>query len=169
MKIQLSKTQWEHIGRTAGWLQRKASMTATVKYEITYLGDPWDAMVNIVVTKVGNNGIGPYEFWGSRGFDKGSNFVEGFEIEDIEIPGLDLPEEEKLMIIETKAFLVHVKKLICLKLCLNWAMSRQHFADMIMITIMEDSSMALNLYLEGKLDMEDMDLLISKEERGSLN
>lgn len=100
MKIQLSKTQWEHIGRTAGWLQRKASMTATVKYEITYLGDPWDAMVNIVVTKVGNNGIGPYEFWGSRGFDKGSNFVEGFEIEDIEIPGLDLPEEEKLMIIE---------------------------------------------------------------------
>ncbi len=98
-KITMSKAEWLNIGKQAGWISRKASMTATVNYEIVYLGDPWDATVSIVVTKVGNDGIGPYEFWGARGFDKGSNYVEEFEIENIEIPGLELSAEDEARII----------------------------------------------------------------------
>jgi len=29
---------------------------------------------------IGNNGIGPYEFWGAKGFDKGQDYVEEFVI-----------------------------------------------------------------------------------------
>jgi hypothetical protein len=30
--------------------------------------------------EVGNDGIGPYEFWGQRGVDRGHDFVEEFDI-----------------------------------------------------------------------------------------
>jgi hypothetical protein len=34
-------------------------------------------------TGIGNDGIGPYEFWGSRGFDAGRDYVEDYEISEL--------------------------------------------------------------------------------------
>lgn len=98
-KITMSKAEWVHIGKAAKWFVRTANLNTTINYEITYLGEPWDATVHIEVTSVGNDGIGSYEFWGARGYDKGSNYVEEFDISDIDIPGLELSAEDEARII----------------------------------------------------------------------
>lgn len=35
------------------------------------------------ITTIGNDGIGPYECHGRRGFDKGHDYVEEFEVENL--------------------------------------------------------------------------------------
>ncbi len=35
------------------------------------------------ILEIGNDGIGPYEFWGSVGYDKGTVFVESFSIDHL--------------------------------------------------------------------------------------
>lgn len=49
-----------------------------VTLEVTCGGIDWQVMA--IATSIGNSGIGPYEFWGSPGFDKGRDYVEDYEI-----------------------------------------------------------------------------------------
>jgi hypothetical protein len=50
--------------------------------------------------KIGNDGIGGYEFWGFKGTDKGTDFVEEYEIGNLKIyvqqDGKELHIREKL-------------------------------------------------------------------------
>jgi hypothetical protein len=46
---------------------------------------------------IGNSGIGSYEFWGHKGSDKGTDFVEDFEISGLRI--FD-PETDKEIAVE---------------------------------------------------------------------
>lgn len=45
--------------------------------------------------EVGNDGIGSYEFWGFRGFDRGHDYVEGFTAHNVRVfdyeTGLEIP------------------------------------------------------------------------------
>jgi len=53
---------------------------------------------------VGNDGIGHYECHGARGFDRGHDFIEEFDIESILVDDKEIPfskeiyEDEKLMV-----------------------------------------------------------------------
>ena len=98
-KVTLSMKEWEDIGRTAGWLKRvKSSINypASVNYFLEVDGVPYELVVQIRITNIANDGIGNYEFWGARGFDRGRDYIEDFEIEDVEdISGRVLTPEEK--------------------------------------------------------------------------
>lgn len=82
MKIKLSQKQWENIGKKAGWLKNglpsvkegnKVSISIPFQKEETK--DPEDERYCSVCGakdpeyKIIDEGIGPYEFWGSRGND----------------------------------------------------------------------------------------------------
>jgi hypothetical protein len=42
------------------------------------------------VTSIGNSGIGAYEYWGAKGYDKGVDYIEEYEVEDIESTDEDI-------------------------------------------------------------------------------
>lgn len=46
----------------------------------------WEVEVTFQITdiKIENDGIGPYEYWGSMEYDHGSNYVEDFDIDIME-------------------------------------------------------------------------------------
>lgn len=43
---------------------------------------------------VGNDGIGPYEYWGCKGYDKGTDYIEDITITGIEIV-CNFPRKDK--------------------------------------------------------------------------
>jgi len=70
MKIILSKSQWEEIGKTAGWIKEAQAIPPIPQEE-----DPEDMRFcsecgkKDPEFKIVDMGIGSYEFWGSRGRD----------------------------------------------------------------------------------------------------
>jgi hypothetical protein len=88
-KLKLSKKEWERMGLQAGWIRLRASTvnyTDTVPTTVTLPdGNEYDVLVTVRVTNIGNNGIGSYEFWGTKGFDRGNDYVEDFEIESVKL------------------------------------------------------------------------------------
>ena len=47
-----------------------------------YQGIEYKIETEVNVT-IGNNGIGSYEYWGAKCFDRGTDYVEEFELEDL--------------------------------------------------------------------------------------
>jgi len=123
-QVKLSKSEWKSIGKEAGWLKTKISSVGyeeQVLYTIDASGlnlkldNPYfhnyykemlgelDLIVDITITKVGNDGIGSYEFWGSRGNDEGIDYIEDFEINSVR---LDVPrgsEQSPILSAENEA------------------------------------------------------------------
>jgi len=56
-------------------------------------GKKTEVLVHVDSSSVhwGNNGIGAYEYWGAKGFDKGTDYIEEFEVEE----AFDPDTEEK--------------------------------------------------------------------------
>jgi hypothetical protein len=52
----------------------------------TYISHPRSGSEHLVEITfnywIGNDGIGSYEFWGSKGFDAGHDYVEEFEVKE---------------------------------------------------------------------------------------
>ena len=48
---------------------------------LTIDGDEYD--IHARATSISNSGIGPYEFWGAKCYDKGRDYVEDYEIDEI--------------------------------------------------------------------------------------
>lgn len=71
MKIKLSKSQWERIGRVAGWMKEAQIIPQIPQVE----EDPENMRfcdncgAKDPEYKIMDVGIGSYEFWGSRGRD----------------------------------------------------------------------------------------------------
>ena len=53
--------------------------------ELIVDGRKVNAEVEAEITSWGNDGIGPYEFWGARGYDHGRDYVDEFEITDLTV------------------------------------------------------------------------------------
>jgi len=102
---------------TQSELRRKASHE--INYPVTIDGEEFEAIIEIDNISIGNDGIGAYEYWGARGFDKGHDYIEDFSIEDVTIPERPLtPEEEKAVILQlrqNKHFNRHVEETISIE------------------------------------------------------
>lgn len=53
----------------------------------------YDIVFEPTKIQISNSGIGGYEFWGYKGFDRGHEFVEDFDISNLEILDRDTGEE----------------------------------------------------------------------------
>lgn len=64
--------------------------------------------VTASIESIGNSGIGAYECHGYRGYDRGVDFVEEYEIDAIEVDGVDVPfSKAKTSKFQRLANLVH--------------------------------------------------------------
>lgn len=74
--------------------------------EIEIDGRPYE--VRTEVSEVSNDGIGPYEFWGAKCFDRGTDYVSGFKVTEIRIihPDGDTTEvfEDEFAALENKVY-----------------------------------------------------------------
>ena len=85
-KIKISRKEWNDIGKKAGWMRTaKINYPANLLYTIEIDGIELDLSVDVTITGIGNTGIGHYEFWGSKAFDKGEDYLEDFVIDDVTI------------------------------------------------------------------------------------
>jgi hypothetical protein len=64
-----------------------------MKFQRSYEIDETEYEVEFEVSKIeiGNDGIGSYEFWGQKGFDRGTDFVEEFKVENLQVKLADSP------------------------------------------------------------------------------
>jgi len=107
--IKISKSEWKAIGKTTGWM-RKAFQPSAIGHEqdimFTFDPDPNKLALNLIVTvkivSVNSTGVGPYEYWGAKHNDKGTNYVEDWEITDVKLDSNDqvLTLEQKKNIIQ---------------------------------------------------------------------
>jgi len=105
--VKISKSEWQSIGKTAGWISAEAtSLYTTINYPLTVKmktggGEvTYDISVSIEITEVVNEGKGPYEYWGDTGVDKGSDYIQDFEVKDVESnEGIEFSDETKQKII----------------------------------------------------------------------
>lgn len=54
-------------------------------YTINIGEDTIDINFTAEITSIGNSGIGSYEYWGSKGYDKGHDYIDEYDIEDLEL------------------------------------------------------------------------------------
>jgi hypothetical protein len=60
-----------------------------------------DYTLDVLITSIGNNGIGPYEYWGAKCYDHGIDYAEDWEIRRImDADGQPVPDEEAAPIID---------------------------------------------------------------------
>jgi len=62
-----------------------------IEHAITFRGCYLEVKAEVENCSVGNDGIGAYEYWGIRGYDKGTDFVEDFNITDIVVTNYEKP------------------------------------------------------------------------------
>jgi hypothetical protein len=61
--------------------------------DVTWLDE--DLILDVDILSIGNTGIGPYDYWGQRGYDRGCDYVEDFRITLIrDAHGDQLPKDE---------------------------------------------------------------------------
>jgi hypothetical protein len=46
---------------------------------------------------IGNDGIGSYEFWGAKGFDRGNDYLEEFEVRNVKVYEIEQATKETLV------------------------------------------------------------------------
>ncbi len=56
-----------------------------ISTEVLIKDREYDIEFDATDIEVGNNGIGGYECWGYRGYDRGRDYVEDFKIENLKI------------------------------------------------------------------------------------
>ncbi len=56
-----------------------------ISTEIIIKDREYDIEFEATDIEVGNDGIGGYECWGYRGYDKGRDYVEDFKVEDLKV------------------------------------------------------------------------------------
>lgn len=60
-----------------------------------------DYTLDVSINSISNNGIGPYEYWGAKCFDKGVDYADDWMIRRImDADGQPVPDEEALPIID---------------------------------------------------------------------
>jgi len=105
-KLKLSKKEWQGIGKKAGWMKSAKSVNhpAEVLYTASINGVDYDLEVSIVIDSIENDGIGSYEFWGAKEFDKGTDSIGDFSITNVTLddPSRSFTSKE---VIEVIAFL----------------------------------------------------------------
>jgi len=60
-------------------------MSFEIVREYAVKGIYLEVYVDAEIGSIGNDGIGSYEFWGARGFDKGHDYVEDFTVEGVTV------------------------------------------------------------------------------------
>jgi hypothetical protein len=63
--------------------------------EVEVNGEVRSVEFKATATSIENDGIGPYEFWGQKRFDRGHDFVGDFAISDLTIEGAEATDGEK--------------------------------------------------------------------------
>ena len=60
-----------------------------------------DYTLDVRITRIGNNGIGPYEYWGAKCYDHGVDYAEDWDIKRVmDADGQPVPDEEAAPIID---------------------------------------------------------------------
>jgi hypothetical protein len=62
-------------------MSKSKGVGISAKMEMEVLGKSIEFVA--CVAEIGNSGIGPYEYWGAKGVDKGRDYVENFAVAEI--------------------------------------------------------------------------------------
>jgi hypothetical protein len=96
-----------------GYLKSYIGLEVRVAFTIIGIGD---VEAKAQITSTANDGIGSYEYWGCKGFDRGRDYVEEFELSDITVDGKVPDEDTKYLVEETAAEDETISNMICEKL-----------------------------------------------------
>jgi hypothetical protein len=78
---------------------KKTRYSNHAQVDITYNGE--DYILELDDIEIGNDGIGPYEYWGAKCYDFGHDFVEDFRIRRVlDAFGVPLAKDENDRIIK---------------------------------------------------------------------
>ena len=94
-----------------------------VKHELELDGVDYVIEFDADKIGVGNDGIGAYEFWGAKGIDRGTDYVEEFEINNLIV---SYPDDR---VVVNKALLEEIKDKIYDTNAVYEKIGEQYFAE----------------------------------------